>query len=124
VTAAVSEILPSANQGNLTFTIKIPLPNPKGLFQDGMFGRAKITTETRRGVLVIPREAAVTQAGRTEVFVVRQDRARAVPVTLGLAEDDRVEVTGGLGVGDEVVVQGQASLTGDERVSVKAGGNR
>lgn len=42
--------------------------------------------------------------------------ARRVPVTLGLSDEDNVEVLGGVALGDEVIVTGQASLRDGARV--------
>ena len=124
VAGRVAEILPAANQGNLTFTVKIRVPNPKGLFKDGMFGRATIVTERRQGVVAIPRQAVVTAGGRTAAFIVRDGKAVATPVTLGLEADDRVQVVSGLAGGEQLIVRGQDSLSGGERVAVKTGGSR
>ena len=93
VAAPVSEILPSANEGNLTFTVKIRSPIRRGSSRTACSGARRSPPNGGGGWWSMPREAVVTQAGQTVAFVVEKDKARAVPVTLGLEEDDRVEVT-------------------------------
>lgn len=119
----VTEILPAANQGNLTFTVKISVPNREGRLKHGMFGRARtqIETERRHDVVVIPRHAVVEQVAGTLAFIVKDGKAAAVPVRLGVTVGDRVEVLSGLEEGERLIVRGQGNLQGGEPVAVRPG---
>jgi hypothetical protein len=54
--------------------------------------------------------------GGWQVFVVREGRARVLDIEIGLMNDDRVEVTRGLGEGALVVLAPENNLQDGTRV--------
>ena len=68
--------------------------------------RVRIYAQQRDHVLVLPRSALFRDPeGGWQVFVVRDGRARVQDIEIGLMNDDRVEVTRGLGEGALVVLR-------------------
>ena len=84
----------------------------------GMFVEVRIVVGVKEGVLVIPRKAILFKQNKTFVFVMNRDRVTQREVTLGLIEEDLVEITGGLDEGDVIVVVGVESLKDGQRVEV------
>jgi HlyD family secretion protein len=74
----------------------------------------------RRPHLIIPKTALVTRQGRSYCFLVVGNRAKLVPVTLGLPLNELVEIKSGLKEGDRVVLNPPASLKDGSRVRVKS----
>ena len=68
----------------------------------------------------VPKAAIVYDQDQPAVFVVAGGVAHKRPVTLGPAQGDRLAVTGGLGVGVRVVVEGAAAL--DDGMAVSEAG--
>jgi RND family efflux transporter MFP subunit len=97
-------------------------PNPAKLLQDDVLVHANIMVARKNGVVIIPRDAVLSDpdTGATTVAVVGTDQTVHVqPVTVGLAVGDTIEVTaGGLKVGDEVATGGQYALPDGTKVSV------
>jgi multidrug efflux pump subunit AcrA (membrane-fusion protein) len=91
---------------NFEFEVRVEDP-PPGLVPGRMVQLA-VVFEARQA-LGVPRGAVVRRGGESVVFVVDDnDRARAVPVTVGLLTDGLVEVTSdALAPGDAIVVEGQ-----------------
>jgi len=103
VPATVEEIVPAADPGSRTFTLKALLPQVEGLFP-GMFARVMIPLGTEERIR-IP-SSAVRQAGQLEFVYVRTtagDERRFVR-TGGLESDGTVIVRSGLSSGESVVV--------------------
>ncbi|MFZ5449736.1 MAG: efflux RND transporter periplasmic adaptor subunit [Thermodesulfobacteriota bacterium] len=73
----------------------------------------------RQPRLTIPKAALITRDGRSYSYVVSANRVKLVPITLGLAMNDLVEVASGLKEGDRVVLNPPASLRDGLRVKVK-----
>lgn len=69
-------------------------------------------------VLVIPHETVFLREGKTYVYVVKDDKATLRPVTLGIREKNRVEITSGLSVGELVIIRGQGRLYPDIEVKI------
>jgi HlyD family secretion protein len=115
---------PQTVQNVVTYDVVISVPNPDQLLKPGMTATLRITVDKRDNVLRIPDQAlrytpgglqaaAGTAAhGRTgataQVWVLRDGRPVAVPLTVGLDDDTHTEVVQGeLKVGDQVVTSEQ-----------------
>lgn len=85
----------------------------------GMFVEVRIVIGVKEGVLVIPRKAILFKQNKTFVFVMdRRSQVAQQEVTLGLMEEDLVEITSGLKEGNVIVVVGVESLKDGQRVEV------
>jgi membrane fusion protein (multidrug efflux system) len=69
-----------------------------------------LVTVERTKVLTIPFEAVFLRGGKDFVYVAKENKAVLSPVTLGIREKERVEITEGLNEGDLVIVRGQTRL--------------
>lgn len=110
----VFEVFPDANRDRKSFLVKLRLDAPPAGLRSGMSAEVNIVSSERPGVLLIPVEALVDG----HAWVVRGGRATRVPVKTGLKDLLRVEVLGGLGDGDVVVVEGHDKLREGARVDV------
>ncbi|MGD8538758.1 MAG: efflux RND transporter periplasmic adaptor subunit [Candidatus Aminicenantes bacterium] len=84
----------------------------------GMFVEAKIVIGKKDNVLVIPRRAILFKQNKTYVFVMKQNQVSQREVTLGLTEEDHVEILSGLEQGEVIVTVGVEGLEDGERVEV------
>ncbi len=84
----------------------------------GMFVEARIVIGMKENVLVIPRKAILYKQNLTYVFVMNRNQVSQREVTLGLNEEDDVEVVSGLEEGETIVVVGVEGLKDGQRVEV------
>jgi membrane fusion protein (multidrug efflux system) len=82
----------------------------------GAFARATLPVTRRNGVLAVPAEAVLSEAGVNYVFRVVNGRAKRTNIETGIHEGDLVQVTSGLRVGDEVVTAGSPAVVDGARV--------
>ncbi len=81
--------------------------------------RVRIFTRERIDALIIPRSALFrSDSGLWQVFVVSDGRAKLQDVTVGLMNDEHVEVTGGLDDDQEVILAPENALQDGIRVKV------
>ena len=81
--------------------------------------RVALPTDAPRQVLAIPRDALVLRRSGTSVYRVNGDnKAENVPVQVGIAAGDLVEVNGKLDPGDKVVIRGSERLRPGQDVSI------
>ncbi len=113
----VSNIAPSGDSHNRSFSVDV-LPGSGETLLPGMFVQVTIKAQEHQNAIKVPKNAVVQRASKPFVFVVRDNVARQVPVTLGLENDRQVEIVNGLTVDDNVVIQGQQNLNDNDRVSV------
>ena len=109
---------PAMDPQTHTFRAEVDVDNARRLLRPGMFVEAAIIVERRTGVSVVPRDAVTDRAGRTVVFVIDGQRAVRRNVSLGLGDDDQVEVREGVESGERIVVRGLETLTDGTRVRV------
>jgi membrane fusion protein (multidrug efflux system) len=113
-TGSVHRIAPvvDATTGTVKVTIALPTELAGGThgFLPGMYAEVTLTTERHENVPLVPKPALVHEDEQTFVFVADGDRAKRVLIQTGLADDDFVEITGGLDVGARIIVAGQTGL--------------
>lgn len=77
--------------------------------------RGEINVQSSQG-LIVPRSAVLPQGGAYRLFRIKNGRAVAHAVQIGIETDSLVEVVGGLLAGDSVVVLGNYVLQDSMRV--------
>ncbi len=86
---------------------RMTIPNPDGHWRPGLFVTGKVVIEEVSAPVVIPKDALVRLDGQTCVFLQAADRG-FVPqaVVVGRSNDNAVEITTGLKVGQKYVGRG------------------
>jgi multidrug efflux system membrane fusion protein len=90
-----------------TIRARAVLPNPDRVFTPGLFARVQLQGSAEFKALLIDDKAVLTDQDRKYVYVVGPDHtAQRRDITLGSMADGLRVVTSGLGVTDQVVVDG------------------
>ena len=118
IPGTILRLAPTMDPATHTFRAEVDIDNRQRLLRPGMFVEAAIIVERRTDVSVVPRDAVAERAGRSVVFVIDGQRAVQRPVSLGLGDDDQVEVREGVQPGERLVVRGLETLTDGTRVRV------
>ena len=84
----------------------------------GMFVEVRIIVGQKENILVIPRKAILYKQNKTFVFVLNRMQAEQREITIGLLEEDMVEIVDGLEEGELIVTVGIESLKDGQRVKV------
>jgi membrane fusion protein (multidrug efflux system) len=88
----------------------VPLPPGHGLLPGAMV-RAQIVVEEHPHALVVPRSAVLYDQKQPYLFVDDHGQSRRRQVETGIDDGKLIEITGGVAVGDRVVVTGNAQLS-------------
>ncbi|OGC11317.1 hypothetical protein A3K48_02225 [candidate division WOR-1 bacterium RIFOXYA12_FULL_52_29] len=75
-----------------------------GFFRAGMSATVNFILSEKNDIPVLPLNVVKKVGERSYVFVLKEGKAQPLQITTGLENTLNVQVTGGLGVGDEVVV--------------------
>ncbi|HEX7046298.1 MAG TPA: efflux RND transporter periplasmic adaptor subunit [Gammaproteobacteria bacterium] len=92
-----------------TVTVRAKISNENGRLRPGMFMTVTLRKNARETIMV-PELALVAEGDNKFVFVVQDDVALMREVETGTRVPGDVEITSGLQVGDEIVVEGTQSL--------------
>lgn len=120
-TGVVSNVSNKAtiNQNVVYYPVTVDIDNPAGLLKPTMTARVSVHVGESKNALVVPLSAVKQTKGQHYVQVMKDGKPQNVNVELGLASDDRVEITSGLKDGDKVLlpttVKTQAAQSGSPR---------
>jgi RND family efflux transporter MFP subunit len=103
-----------------TLNVEVDVDNAKGVLRPGAYVFAHFQLPAIGNTVTIPSNALLFRAEGLRVGVVRGDRVELVPVTIGHDFGNSVEITSGLTVADEVILDPSDSLAGGEQVQPQA----
>lgn len=117
----VSSIHPQPDAADKKYSIEITLEKGQATLLPSMRVEAHAVSVGAKGI-VIPSDSVLTmQSGALSVFVLKDGVAHSVTVKVGSMTDSVYEITSGLSVGDQLVVQGQNLLSDGDKVKVISG---
>jgi multidrug efflux pump subunit AcrA (membrane-fusion protein) len=93
-TGTIARIAPLLVESSRQARVEIEIPNPEQLLKPGMFIRAEIDFAKHENITLVPRAALVNRDGKQGVFVIDTEKLKAhfVPVTVGIMNNDVVEI--------------------------------
>lgn len=129
LTGKVVLVVPRADVRSRTFLVKVRVQNRPAdggvLLKAGLFARVMLPVGKRGQALLVPKDALVLGGREPLVYVVDppgkdhpQASVRPVPVELGVANGNRIQVRGPLKLGQQVVVRGNERLRPGQDVVV------
>jgi HlyD family secretion protein len=98
----VTEVQPTVDNGVLRFTVALADPSHAGL-RPNLRTDVLVITERKPRALRVKRGPFADNDAR-QAFVVRGDRAVRIPLTVGVAGLDDVELVSGASEGDEIII--------------------
>jgi RND family efflux transporter MFP subunit len=123
----VSKIVPTADRAKATVLVKIKFKNydqrvlpdmsAKITFLSADFRESEAST---RPFLAVPATAVARRSGRQVVYRVEDDRAIEVPVVIGRAMGNLLEIKQGLKEGEKVIGKVDEGIQPDSKVFVKS----
>lgn len=116
-------INPMIERTSRTFMVDVYVDNPQRELKAGGFAKVDILTHVDPQAWTVPVDAIVTYAGSTKVFVIRDGRARAIPIATGVEGRGWVELVrppdSELRQDDQVITSGQEKLAEGVTVQVR-----
>ncbi|HEX5136215.1 MAG TPA: efflux RND transporter periplasmic adaptor subunit [Planctomycetota bacterium] len=117
----VFAIVPGADERARTFPVKVRLKNPDGpLLKAGMFATVFLPVGGTEKAVLVPKDAIVLGGPSPMVYVVLENKAVPMPVQIGTAVGELVQVKGGVVGGQKVVVRGNERLQPNQPVRTEA----
>lgn len=100
-----------------TFGVRAELPNPNQVLLPGQFTRVKLLLDVLENVVVVPRKAISIEKGGAFIFVIRPDSITEKRyIETGPEQNNKIVVTRGLSVNENIVVEGYQKLTHGQKV--------
>lgn len=118
----VTAVIPQGHALTHTYPVIIRVKNEidtKGpLLKAGMQARVELPTGRRQLATLIPKDALVLGGKEVLVYVVKENKSVPVPVELGIAVDNLIQVKGNIAAEDQVIVEGNERVRPGQEVSI------
>lgn len=116
----ILRISPVVDAGTGTFKVTVEVNDRSRKLKPGMFARVRIVYDTHEDVLLVPKDAVLTEDSETWVFLVKDGAVAKKEVQVGYINTTHMEILSGLGPGDTVVTTGLGSLKDGTKIKVIA----
>ena len=114
----ILRISPIVDAGTGTFKVTVEVKDRTRKLKPGMFARVRIVYDTHANVLLVPKDAVLTEDSETWVFLVKDGAVTKNEVQIGYINTEHMEVLSGLDLGDTVVTTGLGSLKDGAKIKV------
>jgi len=116
--AKVTFIAPSVDSDSQTIQVQAILDNHENTLKPGQFVNVTQTLGMQRDAILVPEDSVIADLNGNHVFMVKNDKAVSVAVTLGERIYGKVQITQGLKAKDQIVTKGQLLLKNGSNVKV------
>lgn len=114
----ILRISPIVDARTGTFKVTVEVNDRTRKLKPGMFARVRIVYDTHENVLLVPKDAVLTEDSETWVFLVKDREVTKNEVQIGYVNTAHMEVLSGLDIGDTVVTTGLGSLKDGAKIKV------
>jgi len=114
----ITSLVPQADREARTFPVKINLDNKEGIIKSGMVARVSFPIGEPAVVKLVPKDAIVSQNNANFIYVVNEGAVQPLPVSTGMAFEDKIQVIGPVQTGQLVVVKGNERLMPNQQVTI------
>jgi membrane fusion protein (multidrug efflux system) len=115
----ITRIAPALDPVTRTMAAEVDIANPGHLLKPGMFSKVNIVSEMHKDILAVPVSCVLTTDDHKSIYIVSQGIAKLVSIEEGIQAEGMVEVTSGVSISDDIVVQGEDTLHDGEKVEVQ-----
>ena len=108
----------SADTSSRVFNCKIKIDNGDKSLLPGIFGKVQLISGQKTEIITIPINALVGSEGNYSVFINDNGKAKKQKITIGETDENNVEITSGVKVGDIVICSNTGSLQDGNEIEV------
>ncbi|CDO05025.1 Multidrug transporter MdtA [Oceanobacillus picturae] len=106
---------------NGLYPVQATLSNEEKDLLPGVIASMKIPEETISDAIIVPTEAVNQENEESFVFLVKDNKAERVVVTVLETQSENTAIEGDVSEGDQIIVSGHLGLTDGDQVSVTGG---
>jgi membrane fusion protein, multidrug efflux system len=107
-----------ANQQTRSTRVEVTLANPEGLLRSGRIVHVLLQRRVLKDAIFIPLRAVIPMENSKAVYVVEGDHAQRRSIELGIIKGDKILVTSGLKVGEQLIVDGNRFVAPGQKVQI------
>jgi membrane fusion protein (multidrug efflux system) len=118
----IEAIEPSVNEETRSITVFAAFENKDELLLPGLYGQVQFHSHSqKKTALLVPEQALMVRQDGAYVYKRDGDKAILTKISLGLRTEDQAEVTSGLKLGDQIVLEGQDKIHDGALIATTSG---
>ncbi|MDD4147851.1 MAG: efflux RND transporter periplasmic adaptor subunit [Candidatus Cloacimonetes bacterium] len=121
ITGRITEIALALDPSAKAFRVEAQFPGYRPNLGFGVTAEIGVQVLTKPNVLIVDRHHLVRENGDAFVWLAREDKATKVPVTTGITDQLRYEITEGLEIGDTLITEGIKALSEGAKIRIIEG---
>ena len=102
-TGTIYALEPGVDAESRSLTLRARSANPEGRLLPGAFADVKLVVEDVPEALTVPNLAVIPELGGKKVFVLQDGKAEPRSVETGIRSVERIQITSGLEIGEQVI---------------------
>lgn len=102
--ATVYAVDPKVDMETRTIVARALYPNRNEELKPGRYASVRLLLSQIENTVAIPSQAVIPEMGGEKVFIVKNGKAREVPVKIGLRTESHIQITDGLNFGDTLLI--------------------
>jgi multidrug efflux pump subunit AcrA (membrane-fusion protein) len=106
----IARIAPSVTTNSRTLTVEAEIDNSSGALKPGQFATVRILQPRPVPAVLVPVKAVMTDAGVSQVFVIKDGHAEQRLVQLGVTEGDLIQLKSGVTADEKVATSNLEQL--------------
>ncbi|MFC4558031.1 efflux RND transporter periplasmic adaptor subunit [Virgibacillus kekensis] len=106
------------------YPVEATVENSDDQLLAGMVAEMAVPEQRVTDSIIVPTEAVIEESSETFVYVVKDGKAAKKLVTIKETQSDKTAIEGKLNAGDQVVTEGQLTLSDGGKVSIAKEGNK
>ncbi|NLB77267.1 MAG: efflux RND transporter periplasmic adaptor subunit [Clostridiaceae bacterium] len=114
----ISSVSPVMDKTTFAYQVLIDVPNQNNHIRPGMTAKVDIITEKREAIITAPLNSILSDDNGKFVFTIEDNKAIKRFVDTGISNNDYIEITKGLEMGNYLVVKGQHFLKHNDPVTL------
>lgn len=112
----ITFVAPQANERNNAFRTELAVDNADGTLRPGMIAQIEFHRGIRNHMVSLPMSAVLPSKGDHIVYLAQADHAVRRTVQIDTIARERILISHGLKEGDEVIVEGNRTLSDGQRI--------
>jgi len=112
----VYAIAPEVDVSGRSFMVRAQIPNDDNRLVPGLFAQVELMLERKENALLISEAALMPAGDKQYVYRIEEGKAVRAEVSLGMRQQDLVEVLSGLEAGAQIVTAGQMKIMDGSKV--------
>ncbi len=114
----IDNISPTADSKTQLYNVKVKLANDDSSLKSGIVVKILLTNDKKDNIPALPSNAIVVNNGVQYVYEVVEDKVKKISVSVGISDGKYTEITSGVELGDNVIIEGQSFLNDGDQVNI------